>query len=73
MNGLWVQMESLVSPKNRVGVECGVYGWDRPGRTLDLTHLLMPKGGYRSDDFHSRKTGVKEGSRWGPRTLGNQT
>lgn len=33
---------------------------DRAWQNPDIPHILIPKGGLRSSDFYSRRTGVKE-------------
>ena len=69
VSGLWVEKEGLLSLANRVRGEDGGCGRVRPGRTLHLTHLVIPMGGLSSGGFHSSRTGLKESCAWVPGPL----
>lgn len=66
--------EGLLSPQNRAGGEQEDRGlWlGRARHNSDLTHLLIPLGGLRSDGFYSKGTGLKESCGWVPEPLGTR-
>ena len=72
MGDVWVQKEGFLSLQNSVEGEYGGCDCGGPGRTLLVTHLLIPMGGKRSGGFHSKSTGARVSCGWVPGPLGTR-